>query len=224
MKKKLSFLFLIIPLWISAQQSMSFGFLPEVAASFGKWGRWSATSKIESMHFLYESEIDQEKLKHRYDRTDLQLFANYKLSVSSKFSAGYQYRIEPGINNHRFIQQLSIKQSFHSLRLGHRIRLDESFHKKESPRFRLRYRLSSEFPLSGTQLDPHEFYLKGGLEALYGFQDGESEIEGRVNAMLGYYFSNKDKLEAGFDYRTDNYLEEVNDQNLWFKIGYFFNL
>lgn len=224
MKRFFVFIFIIIPAFVFTQSQFGFGILPEIAANYSNLGRWSVTSKVESMHFLYESKNNENTIKHSYDQTDIQVFGNYKLAIALRVSAGYQYRIQPGDNSHRIIQQITTNQLFNYIRLGHRLRFDESFYKHDRPQFRARYRLSSEIALSGSKLDVREYYLKGSIEAIYSLQNTKQEIEGRFTLMLGHYFPNRHKMEAGFDYRTDNYIEGINNHNLWFKIGYFFNL
>lgn len=223
MKRIICIIILFLPVVVVSQNQLRFGILPEIAASYSGLGRWSLTTKVESMHFLYEKQEDAGEFRHSYDQTDLQFFGNYRLALRWRVSAGYQYRFEPGDNSHRLIQQITTKQSFNHLSLGHRLRFDESFYKHESPKFRIRYRLSSEFALKGSKLDVKEFYLKASIEALYSMQDTHEEFEGRLSFMPGYFFANRNKLEAGFDYRTDNYIEGLNNHNLWFKIAYFLN-
>lgn len=221
--KKLIFVLLFLPVLLYSQQ-FNFGLLPEIALSYSNLGRWSVNTKVESMQSLYQQGGKPSPFYYQYQRTDIQFFGNYKLALNWKLSAGYQYRITNGFNGHRLIQQISTVQTFNPVRLGHRLRVDESFYKKRDIKFRIRYRLSAEIALKGSKLDENEFYFKSSLEALYGIQSNNHELEGRISAMLGFYFTNRNKLEAGLDYRTDDYIEDVDQHDLWLKIAYYFNL
>jgi len=222
MKKQL-LIILFFPLLLQAQQ-FNFGLLPEIALSYSNLGRWSVNAKVESMQSLYQQGGKPNAFYYQHRRTDLQFFTNYKLALHWKISAGYQYRVTNGYNAHRLMQQISTVQTFNPIRLGHRLRLDESFYKKSNTKVRIRYRLSAEIALNGSKLDKNEFYFKSNIEVLYGIQADQQDLEGRIGAMLGYYFASRNKMEAGLDYRTDDYLEEVEQHDLWLKIAYYFNL
>lgn len=219
------FLIFIPSCLFSQDRKVSVGILPEFAFNYKINGNWSSTFKIESQHtFFHQEDGLNSPISYNYKQTDFQIFANYKIAAAWKAAAGYQYRIVAGENSHRFIQQISVVQKLNAFRLGHRIRFDQSVYKSDVPKFRIRYRLSSDFALSGQLIDPGEFYLKAGIEPILVFHDRSTEIEGRINAALGFLFKDKNKLEGGFDYRTDDYLSEINDHQIWFKISYYFNL
>jgi len=193
--KKILLILLFFPIILSAQQ-FNFGLLPEIALSYSNWGRWSVNAKVESMQSLYQQGGKPSPFYYQHNRTDFQFFGNYKLALHWKLSAGYQYRLRSGYNEHRLIQQISTIQSFNPVRLGHRLRVDESFYKESDTKYRIRYRLSAEVALNGSKLDKNEYYLKSSIEALYGIQKSNHELEGRFSIMLGYYFANSNKLEA----------------------------
>lgn len=201
----------------------STGFFPEASLSYKLNENYSITHKIESQHGIFDKQSQlNEELEYHHVLTDLQSFINRKISPFVKVSLGYQYRIEEGENTHRPIQQLSILQRQSRYRIGHRIRTDQTIFEEAETLWRFRYRLKSQIPLQGFELDPGEKYLSISNEVIYMNKNGEDDIENRLTASLGFYFNDKNKLEIGFDYRTDDYL--VDDRfrhRLWLKIGYY---
>ena len=211
-----------------AQQRVFYaGFFPEAAVTGSVSERWQLTFKIESQHGSYdEREAAGERWEYFHDRTDLQGFVALKINPFWKVSGGYQYRLEGGggTNSHRSIQQVAYVQRRRRVRLGHRLRTDQTYLPNEATEVRLRYRLSVELPLSGESVDPGEFYLLLSDELIGSHQSGTGEVENRLVGSLGRYFSKQAKLEGGLDYRTDRYVAEGFRQRLWFKVGAYLSI
>ncbi|GGE19422.1 DUF2490 domain-containing protein [Psychroflexus salis] len=201
----------------------SIGFFPEASLSYKLNNGYSITHKIESQHGVFDktSQLNEE-LAYKHVLTDLQSFIGKKISPFVKIDLGYQYRLEKGENTHRTIQQVSILQRESRFRLGHRIRIDQTFFKEAKTLWRARYRAKIQIPLQGFELDAGEKYISLSNELIYMYQDREDDLENRLAASLGFYINDKNKLEIGFDYRTDDYLVEDRFRHrLWFKIGYY---
>lgn len=45
-----------------------------------------------------------------------------------------------------------------------------------------------------------------------------------VFPLLSHYFSKKQKVEGGIDYRTDRFSDDGLRQRFWFKVGWFVNI
>ncbi len=203
------------------------GFFPEVALTGSVSERVQLTFKVESQHRSYDNRATKgDRWEYFHYRTDLQGFVALSLNPFWKASVGYQYRLAggDGVSTHRSIQQIAYVQRLRRSRLGHRLRIDQTYHPNEAVELRARYRLSLEIPLSGQSLDPGEFYLLLSDELIYAYQGGDSELENRLVGSLGRYFSKRAKLEAGLDYRTDRYIAEGFRTRLWFKVGGYFSL
>jgi hypothetical protein len=202
------------------------GFFPEAQLTYKVGTQLKLIGKIESQHGAVNHNLNREaNWAYYYDRTDFQVFADVKLEPLMAFAAGYQYRWNgDGRNNHRAIQQVSLVQLRNKLRIGHRLRTDQTFDPVDSPEFRVRYRLLFEIPLEGSRIDPGEFYLIASDEAIFGTQGGEFKIENRLVCSLGHYFSKKQKLEGGIDYRSDDFLNGGLRQRFWFKVGWFVSI
>ena len=203
------------------------GFFPEAALTGSVSERWQLTFKVESQHGSYdEREEDGERWEYFHDRTDLQGFVALKINPFWKVSGGYQYRLEggEGVNSHRSIQQVAYVQQLRRVRLGHRLRTDQTYLPDEATEVRLRYRLSVELPLAGESVDPGEFYLLLSDELIGSYQANAGEVENRLVGSLGHYFGKQAKLEGGLDYRTDRYVAEGFRQRLWFKVGAYLSI
>lgn len=216
---------LFFPLYLAAQQTVSSGFFPEAQLSH-KIKSVQLTAKIESQHGMVDAgkELPTE-YGYYHDRTDFQGFVGSSFNPFVKWDVGYQYRWDgDGNHNHRAIQQIAWVQKKVGYRLAHRVRADQTYASGEVPLYRIRYRLSLELPLSGTQIDPGEFYLVLSDEPIYGYQNGTSTLENRLVGSLGHYFSKNQKVEAGIDHRIDRFLKGGSRQRFWLKVGWYVSI
>jgi hypothetical protein len=202
-----------------------FGFFPEASLKYNISKNYSITHKVESQHGLFDSNNLNEKLEYEHSLTDLQTFIGRRITPFMKVDIGYQYRLEEGENTNRTIQQVSLLQRASYYRIGHRVRIDQTFFSDAPLLFRARYRIKGQIPLEGRELDPGENYLSISNELIYMIQNIEDDLENRLTAALGFYFDDKNKFEVGLDYRTDDYLVEDRFRHrLWFKFGYYKSL
>lgn len=202
------------------------GIFPEAQLSVKSGEKWKFVGKVESQHgtVFHDRELVAD-WSYYHDRTDFQGFVDYKLGPLTAVAVGYQYRWNGNAgNNHRSIQQINFVQIKSKMRIGHRLRSDQTFDPLEKPEFRLRYRLVLEIPLEGVRIDPGEFYLIASNEPIFGQRGSDFNIENRLVCSLGHYFSKKQKLEGGIDYRADSFLDGGLRQRFWFKIGWFVNI
>jgi hypothetical protein len=214
-------LLVCLSLGASAQQDFYGGLFPEAALSYKIGSNWKITHKVENQNGLFDTSKEQ-TWRYFYERTDLQSFVAYSISPFLSITAGYQYRLDSDANSHRSIQQLSYVQKGIRSRLGHRIRLDQTY--GNDFLFRFRYRFSVEVPLSGLSVDPNEWYLKMSDEPIIGFEKGKTSLENRLAGAFGYHINDHHKIESGLDYRTDRWLADGFRHRLWYKISYYVNL
>lgn len=222
-------LFLLLLSLTGQAQNRAFyaGLFPEAAVTGSVNQNWQLTFKVESQHGSFDNrQREGQRWDYFHNQTDLQGFVARKLNPFWKVSGGYQYRLEGGggTNTHRTIQQVALVQRLRRVRLGHRVRTDQTYYPGDATEWRGRYRLSAEIPLVGEELDPGELYWLLSNELIYSHQGGDNEVENRLVSSLGRYFSPKVKLEAGLDYRTDRYVAEGFRQRLWLKVGAYINI
>lgn len=219
----LIFLF-FLPLQLIAQGTVRlFGFFPEFQVGFKATDKLKVVGKIESQHGMAEKyEGHDADVGYFHNLTDFQGFLGTKINPFIDVAGGYQYRVNSlGDNSHRTIQQISFLQLPGTYKVGHRVRADQTFSPFEKSEYRFRYRISFELPIEGKSLDPGEFYLVFSDEIIYSYQARESGIENRIVASLGHLSKEKQKFQAGIDYRTDRFFDPDLRHRSWFKFGWY---
>ena len=201
------------------------GMFPEFAISTKLGKGYKYTTKVESMHgLLFKSADIQSEWDYFHDRTDVQMFISNKLTPFKNLTFGGQYRIEEGVNTFRSIQQISFLVLKDNLRLGHRIRADQTFHPDAPDQYRIRYRFSLEKPLQGLDLNPGEIYLIISDELIYSYEPDDSDMENRLNIALGYLLNSANKFQIGIDFRTDKIIASGSRNRAWLKMGWYTNI
>ena len=171
--------------------------------------------KTESRQVLY---IGSE-WSPSYERTDLSLVLSKRVGLGSILAGGYLIRFEGGAPVHRFIQQFtSVNTGRH--RLTHRVVFDQTTSSSESTSYRLRYRMSLLFPLSGQSIDAREFYIKTHGEFLNLYQTNY-DIELRAIAFIGYKFNDGNKIELGLDNRFTSFVDGAIQSRSWLTLAWY---
>lgn len=202
------------------------GFLPAINLNKGLPGGWKFNLKWESRY----GQMDLNPPEGTPNRpsfllADFAFVLSHRVGLNNAVAGGYLIRFEKGERIHRSIQQFTLVRRYSSFRMAHRFTADQTFSPIESTSFRFRYRLTAELPLNGSALDHKELYLKLNHEHLHGFQDGIYELEFRIIPLLGFVFSDNNKLEFGLDYRIDSFIggtAPVND--LWASLSWYLKL
>lgn len=133
--------------------------------------------------------------------SDFSLMLGKKLGVNHHLSVGFLTRFENTDAIPRSIIQYTYLQKLTRFKIAYRLVSDQTFEETNSALFRYRFRVMTEIPLSGQELNENEFYLKLGNEYLNGWQSKNYSFEVRGITALGYEFNPKNKIEAGIDYR-----------------------
>lgn len=144
-----------------------------------------------------------------------------KLKLTNSIAFGMLVRQRKGTDIIRFSQQYVITKNQASSRLAHRVLTDQSFGKDLPPRLRLRYRISSEWPLNGQKVDRGEAYLKLNHEWLNEWQDSEYDLELRLVPAIGFKFRDSSKLEFSLDYRVDSFISNKARHILWQSLSWY---
>ena len=231
------FILLFVLMLFAAKNGNTKGFyrvgsMPSVNINFGLKNNWALHFKSESRLLFQSGQFGQEPIRgFDYILSDLSMIGSKKTGLNTNLGVGYLIRILENEAIHRTIQQFSIVRQFNNFRLAHRFSADQSFNlnpnqefKLKYAEYRLRYRISAEFPLNGQSVDAREFYLKINNEYLYGWQNSDNDIEIRVVPLLGYNFVDKSKLELGLDYRLDSILNDTTRNSFWLSINWFFRI
>jgi hypothetical protein len=206
---------------LSAQGNYEFGTLPAINLNTRLAPYWKLNLELESIQQFKSGVFGQESYgKYDYILTDLALVASRKLKADHSLSGGYLIRSRNNDIFHRLIQQFTLAGTYRSLQLAHRFSADQTLSRADDPEYRFRYRISTELPLNGQTLDNQEFYFKFSNEFLHGFQSGMYDLEIRVNPLVGYVFTNNQKLEWGLDYRVDSFIGSTASNKFWVSLNW----
>ena len=207
---------------IVSQDRYQVGLLPSVNINKKISTNTKLNFKIESRQNLEEGRFGEDETEgYDYIHTDFAFLAATKVGFKSTIAGGYQMRWASGASIHRLIQQYSWIDKNSSVRIGHRFSADQTFGSGRDFELRLRYRLTALIPLSGQEVDSKEFYFKVNHEYLNAFEASDYDLEIRLVPLLGYQFSDKSKLEWGFDYRIDSFLNQETRNRLWFALNWY---
>jgi hypothetical protein len=216
---------LVLSAAVAAQGTYQVGVLPAFNFNHRLQDGWSYNLKLESRQRLQRGTFGGDADRaYEYVLTDISLLAAKKVGLSSRIAGGYLVRVREGALTHRAIQQFTVVQRMEGFRLAHRVVTDQTFAEVESPVLRLRYRLSSEIPLNGESVDPGEFYLKINTEVLNNWQSSDYDLELRLVPVLGYDITDGNKIEAGLDYRVNDFLDGGSRNSFWLGINWFIEI
>ena len=188
-----------------AQPNTQYGFAPTI--NFNK--KLSENEKLNFNISSRELGFDEGEFSLQHAQTEFSLVSSTKLSLHGTLALGYSYTDRrTGGNSHNLIQQFTISNIFGSFRLGHRIATDQAFGGNRDTRFRLRYRLSCQLPLSGQSVNRNEFYIKVNNEYLNQIQESNYNLQIRLASHLGFEFNDNNKVELGIEYRAGSLVRE----------------
>lgn len=208
-----------------AQHTYRTGLLPQFNLNIKLKSGWKINSKIEARQRLKEGIWGKgSEWMFDYERTDISGVGSKKIGAQASLAGGYMLRIQGSTYIHRFIQQYSWVSHFSGFRLGHRISSDQTFSPNEAGQYRFRYRLSYNAALNGERIDPSEFYAKISNEYLNIFKGDQYDLEIRLSPMLGFAFSDDNKLEWGLDYRADAFIQEGSRHSFWWVLGWYLSI
>ncbi len=205
-----------------AQNSYQFGLLPSVNINKKLPKDLTLNFRLESRHELKNGLFNTAgPFDYNYVLTDFSLLVAKKISRATSGALGYLIRVEDGEIVQRSIQQFTVNKNFTGLRLAHRLSIDQTFDQREKTEYRLRYRISTEIPLNGQSVDPGEYYFKLNHEYLNAWQNRQYDLEIRGVPMLGFEFSDTQKIEIGLDYRLSSFLQNGSRQRFWIALNWF---
>lgn len=207
-----------------AQVTYRIGSLPSVNLNNPIGSNRAINLKYESRQVFWEGAADELSEDFKLERTDFSLMFSQKIMLNASLTGGYLIRFGDFKPVHRLIQQYIVVLSKNGYRLAHRFAADQTFSNLENPRFRLRYRISSEIPLNGRSLDPGEFYIKLSNEYLNDWKANKYDLEIRVVPLVGRNFKHTNKFEAGVDYRLNSVISGNGNHQLWFNVSWYIKL
>lgn len=224
MKKHLyiSLVFLLISTAASAQTRYQSGLLPSISLTKKLNDTSRINLRVESRQAFFEkTEEEQAEWTYTNVLTDITAVYSHKVGYNSAIAGGYMTRFRDGDVGHRAIQQFTVVQRLDGYRLAHRFSTDQTLMPNEDVTLRLRYRMATELPLQGSSLDPNEFYLKTTAEYLSELQSNTLGHELRIVPVIGYDFTDNNKVEMGLDYRHSSLFTDSPRARYWLKIAWY---
>lgn len=219
------FLGLLIVNIAKAQSTYQYGTLPSLNIKNKFQNGWSLNSKVESRQLMKSGDFNgNSNSEYKYVLTDFSFIGAKKVGLNSRIAGGYLIRLRETEIFHRLIQQYTIVQKMNGFRLAHRFSSDETFSNIEKPKFRLRYRITSEIPMNGKSVDPKEFYVKLNNEYLNSWQGKNYDFEVRISPLLGYDITDNNKIEIGLDYRVNSFFNNSTRHSFWLSLNWFIDI
>jgi hypothetical protein len=155
------------------------------------------------------------------ERLDLSVFASRRYRIDQSFAGGYMIRFSERGPIHRLRQQWTRVFREYNFRWAYRMAADQTFVPDAATIYRWRHRFTVEVPLSGQVVDAREFYFKANNEYLFIFRDQSPQWESRWVPLLGYTFSDRNKVEAGVDYRRESRAENPALHSFWWTVQWY---
>lgn len=136
-------------------------------------------------------------------------FSTLSFNSNHSISGGIMYRFRETFddksNELRLTQQYNYAYRPHVIRFGHRFRTEQRIQDTKTIH-RFRYRFTIDFPLQGEKLDIGEPYIVTNLESLLSVtKTSLPEFDQRFTSQIGWLWSKRLKLQAGLEYRFENY-------------------
>ena len=181
---------------------------PQVAMNYKVLPDYSHNFTLSSRNYLYRNE--EFELEGR--NLDISHFSTLRTGLNTSLGAGLMYRFRRGIdssgeNELRLTQQLNITSSPLIVRYGHRWRAEQRIF-PDLTVHRFRYRFTLDFPLEGEKVDVNEAYLILNTEALLSVAEGrDPQYDQRFTAALGWLLKDDIQVQAGLEYRFEDYTE-----------------
>lgn len=141
----------------------------------------------------------------------LHLAASFLFRFTKPFDNKQEYELRPW-------QQFTLTHQINKYRVRNRFRIEERwFTFQDNFDLRLRYQLSTDFPLAGEKIDVGEAYLNLSYELLSmpTQEDFLTLLNQRPYAGVGMKLNNNNRVEIGPELRTQ-IIESGNRQNVWF--------
>ena len=106
-------------------------------------------------------------------------------------------------------------------RIAQRFLVDQTINVNSPIEIRFRYRMTFELPLNGRSIDSKEWYLKLNNEFLNFYENKKYNLEFRSSPLVGFKFSDQNKLEFGLDYRDESVLYKMSKHQFWLSLNWF---
>lgn len=197
------------PLLLSAQHPQLYGTIPTALLKKDINDRTGISLALSSEINGIDRKIGDQRFTARVLNLNLESALSYDANPNLNLAGGFLFRLRDPFTGTttelRPWQQATSILRFGKYRFRNRLRAEERWAgSKLDFNLRLRYRLSTDFPLEGERLDNREFYLNLSTEALLTPTIERSFYfwESRTYIGLGYQLNERQRIEPALDFRT----------------------
>lgn len=210
---------------LKGQNTPSVRWEPRLSLSHKINNRWSYNAAIRFRQRF--NDYKESEASFKMDRWDIIGFGTYSFFGSRKLSLGYMYRRSNPLEEekgfeHRFTQQFAFLTDLNGYSLVNKFQIEERI-LNANYLTRLRYAISTDFPLQGESLDAGEYYLIAGNELLYAFNSKGDELENRFLVGAGKLLRNGQKFELSLVSRNSDLISSARDHILQIESVYYFS-
>lgn len=206
------------------QNSYRSGILPTINLNQKLEKGWRLNYQWQSRWLAAEGLFSEPaQTQWKYSSSDISTIVGKKIQSHQTLAMGVLVRFKGNQQRLRLLQQFAIVQAYPDFRLAHRFRADQSWGAGEAATFRLRYRLSVDFPLNGSATNPDEFYFKLNNEYVNALEEDELSLEIRLTPLLGYLFTDNNKVETGIDYRFSRIGLPNSRHSFWWAVTWYYS-
>ncbi len=205
-------LILLFTIPLQSQEGVTAYWQPGVSINYKAAPGYQHNFSIANRSYIYQNEDWELAVR----QLDLLHFSNWKFLDNQSLGFGLQYRFRKWFetdngNELRLTQQFNITNRPLATRYGHRLRAEQRILKNLTIH-RFRYRFAVDRPLAGEKLDVGEPYLVGTSETLLSLASGaRPQYDLRFGLNLGWLLSNTGKIQAGLEYRIEDFSGFSND-------------
>lgn len=204
-KWPIALLLLLSNCWLGAQENLTGYWQPQFSLNYDVTGTYSHNFSLVNRNYI----LDEQQFLLKGRQLDLAHFSSLKIQDNQSIAFGVQYRFRSNFENKenelRLTQQYNITHKPNVVRFGHRLRVEQRITKPLTIH-RFRYRWALDFPLKGQDLDLGEPYFVGSFENLLSVSKGNSsQYDFRLTGQVGWQLGPTLKLQAGMEYRLEDY-------------------
>lgn len=210
--KELGFICLLLlglPMKLTGQDAQLYGSIPMILVKRDLKDQLDLSVTLSSEMHAFDRKTGGERYSAKVLNLNLESALSYDANPNLNLATGFLFRLRDPFTGTttelRPWQQITDIRRLGKYRVRNRLRAEERWVGSQ-PDFdlRLRYRISTDFPLAGERLDNREFYLNLSTEALLTPTRKMPWYfwEHRTYLGLGYQINDRHRLEPALDFRT----------------------
>jgi len=160
--------------------------------------KWNWHNEVQYRNFNFMGDLSQLLVRtgigYNLTENNNNILLGYGFINSQKYLSNSNEKV--GTNEHRVYQQFITRQSFNTVFLQHRYRIEERFLPNDF-QMRFRYFLGINIPINKPRLEKNAYYFSAYNEIFINAQQNIFD-RNRLYGAIGYIFNKNIKMEAGY--------------------------